>query len=149
VTTEGVPDEAEGAALSASVTTEDPRSATALAQPLVGQSLLHLRLGAGDAQLHFTEDFTVTFEGPIEVATAPDGPVVPYGLDGVALLLPLVNAEVAQVGISDDGALSLTVGRTTLRCGADPAFEAWSYTGPGGRRVVSMPEGGLAIWDAI
>jgi Family of unknown function (DUF6188) len=135
--------------LPAPVTTEDARSATALALPLVGQSLLQLGLGVGDAQLHFTGGITVTFGGPIEVAAAPDGPVVPFGLDGVALLLPLLNGEVTHVGVSDDGALFLTVGGTTLRCGADPDFEAWNYTGPGGRRVVSMPGGELAIWDAI
>ena len=149
MTTEGGPDEVDGAALPAAVTTEDARSATALAQPCVGQSLIQLRLGVGDAQLHFTGDFTVTLEGPIEVAAAPDGPVVPYALDGVALLLPLLNADVTRVGVSDDGALSLRFGGTTLRCGADLDFEAWNYTGPGSTRVVSMPGGGLAIWDAI
>jgi hypothetical protein len=149
VTSEGAPDEADGAALPAAVTTEEARWATALAQPLVGQSLVHLCLGAGDAQLHFTGDFTVTFEAAIEVSAAPDGPVVPYALDGVALLLSLPNADAIRVGVSDDGALLLTVDGTTLRCGADPDFEAWHYTGPRGRRVVSMPGGGLAIWDAI
>jgi hypothetical protein len=89
------------------------------------------------------------FEGQIDVAATADGPVVPYAFDGVALLLPLLNADVTHVGVSDDGALSLTVGGTTLRCGAAPDFEAWNCTGTGGRRVVSMPGGGLAIWDAI
>jgi hypothetical protein len=71
VTTEDAPDEADGAAMPAAVTTEDARWATALARPLVGQSLVQLCLGAGDAQLHFTGDFTVTFEGAIEVTAAP------------------------------------------------------------------------------
>ncbi len=149
VTTEGAPDETDGAALPAAVTTDHARWATALAQPLIGQSLVQLCLGAGDAQLHFTGDFTVNFEGPIEVAAVPDAPVVPYVLDGVALFLPLLNSDVTHVGVSDDGALSLAVGGTTLRCGADPDFEAWNYDGPGGRRVVSMPGGRLAVWDAV
>ena len=131
------------------MTTEDARWATALAQPLVGRSLIQLRLGVGEAQLHFTGDFTVTFEGAVEVAAAPDEPLVPYALDGVALLLPLLNGDVTHVGVSDEGALSMTVDGASVRCGAAPDFEAWNYTGPGGSRVVSMPGGGLAIWDAV
>jgi Family of unknown function (DUF6188) len=150
MTTEDAPADARAAGLSAAPSSEAALVATALAQPLVGQSLVQLRLGAGDAQLHFTGHFTITFESPlVVVGPAPDGPVVPYALDGVALLLPLLNADVELVGVSDDGALSVTVGGTTLRCGMDPDFEAWNYTGPGGRLVVSVPGGRLAIWDAM
>jgi hypothetical protein len=72
--------------------------------------------------------------------------VVPYALEAVALLL--LNGDVTHVGVSDDGAFSVTVEATTLQCDADPDCEAWDCTGPGGR-VISMPGGGLAIWDAI
>ena len=147
VTTEGGPGEAAGAALPAIAATEDARWATALARPLVGQWLIQLCLGVGDAQLRFADDFTVNLEGPIGVAPAVSDPVVPYALEGVALLLPLLNGEVTHVAVSDDGALSLTVGGTTLRCGPDPDFEAWNFTGPGVEQVVSTPGGGLAIWS--
>jgi hypothetical protein len=146
MTTESGPGDAARAALPDAATTEDARSATALAQPLVGQWLAQLCVGAGDAQLRFANDFEVTFEGPIAVASAVSAPAMPNALDGVALLLPLLNGEVTDVGVSDDGALSLTVGGTILRCGADPDFEAWNFTRPGGERVVSTPGGALAIW---
>jgi hypothetical protein len=98
VSTAGGPGEAARAELPATATTtEDARWATALAQPLVGQWLTQLCLGAGDAQLRFADDFTVTFEGSIGAAPAVSDPVVPYALEGVALLLPLLNGEVTHV----------------------------------------------------
>jgi hypothetical protein len=68
------------------------------------QWVTQLRLGAADAELRFADDFTVIFEGPIGVVSAVTAPVVPYTLDGVALLLPLLNGEVTPVGVSNDGA---------------------------------------------
>lgn len=54
----------------------------------------------------------------------------------------------ADVGISEDGELSLTVGGTSVRSGSDPDLQAWNFTGPRGELVVSTPGGGLAVWDA-
>lgn len=33
-----------------------------------------------------------------------------------------------------------------LNSRADPSFEAWEVLGPGGWRIISMPEGKLAVW---
>ena len=126
------------------MTVEDAHSGTRQVQSLVGQSLSQLCLGPGDAQLRFSSGVTVTFENPITVAAG--GSVVPYALEGVALLLPLFNGEVSDVAVEDDGVLSLVIAGTTLRCRPDPDYEAWQVTGRDVGLVVCTPGGGLAIW---
>ena len=130
------------------MTAEDVRSATAQLQPLVGQSLSQLCLGVGDAQLRFSDGATVSVENAITVAGGEGQPVVPYALHGVAVLLPLLNGEVDDVGVEADGALSLTLAGTALRCGPDPDFESWQVSGRGVGLVVCLPGGDLAIWQA-
>ncbi len=121
--------------------------AAALAQALVGQSLDQLCVGPGDTQLRFSHA-DVSLWSPIRVSTAADSVVQPYTLDGVALLLPLLSSEVVAVAISPNGELSLTLDGTTLRCGSDPHYEAWSYNGPRGEKIVCVPGEELAIWTA-
>lgn len=129
------------------MSTDDAAQATALAQDLLGQSLDQLCVGAGAAQLRFT-DSTVSLWSTIRVSTGADALVRPYTLDGVALLLPLMNGEVTAVGIDSRGGLSFTLGGATVRCGSDPGYEAWSYDGRQGEKVVCTPGGDLAIWHA-
>ncbi len=119
--------------------------ATALTPTLVGQSLDQLCVGPGDAQLRFS-DSNVSLWSPIRVSTASDALVQSYTLDAVALLLPLLTNDVAAVAISPSGELSLTLGGTTLWCRSAPQYEAWSYKGPRGEKVVCTPGGDLAIW---
>lgn len=126
--------------------TDDAAHATALAQGLLGQSLDQLCLGAGDAQLRFTHS-TVALWSTIGVSTGDAAVVRPYSLDGVALLLTLLNDEVTAAGIDSSGNLSLTLGGTTVWCGSDPDHEAWSYDGRHGEKVVCTPGGDLAIWN--
>ena len=127
--------------------TDDAAHATALAQELLGQSLDQLCLGTGDAQLRFTHS-TVSMWSTIGVSTGEDALVRPYALDGVALLLPLLNGDVTAVEIDSSGRLSFTLGDTTVWCGSDPDHEAWSYDGRRGEKVVCTPGGNLAIWNA-
>ncbi|WP_037138756.1 DUF6188 family protein [Rhodococcoides fascians] len=62
--------------------------------------------------------------------------------------LNFVGRVIEQARVSDDGALRLMFNDgTTLVAPADPDYEAWTISGPGGAMVVSMPGGGLAIWD--
>lgn len=110
-------------------------------------SLDQLCVGGYDVQLHFT-DSAVSLWSPIRVSTGGDASVQPHSLDGVALLLPLLNAEVTAVGIDVSAELSLSLGGATIRCGSHPYYEAWSYDGPEGGKVVCTPGGDLAIWSA-
>lgn len=126
---------------------DDASHATALTRALLGQSLDRLCVGAGDAQLRFT-DSTISLWSTIRVSAGVDGLVQPYSLEGVALLLPLLNGEVTSVDIDSSGGLSLTLGAATLWCGSDPDDEAWSYDGPQGEKVICAPGGDLAIWNA-
>ncbi len=119
----------------------DAAHATALVQALLGQSLDQFCVGAGDAQLRFT-DSTVCLWSTIRVSTGVDALVRPYILDGVALLLPLMKGEVTAVDIDSRGRLAFTLGGATVWCGSDPDYEAWSYDGPQGEKVVCTPGGG-------
>ncbi|MGY5885822.1 DUF6188 family protein [Modestobacter lacusdianchii] len=127
--------------------TDDAAHATALAQELLGQSLDQLCVGAADAQLRFTHS-TVSLWSTIGVSTGDDALVRPYTPDGVALLLPLLGGEVSAVDIDSRGRLSFTLGGATVSCGRDPDYEAWSYDGRQGEKVVCTPGGDLAIWNA-
>jgi hypothetical protein len=127
--------------------TNDAAHASALAQRLLGQSFDQLCVGAGDVQLRFTHS-TVSLWATIGVSTGGDALVQPYTLDGVALLLPLLNDEVTAVDIDPSGRLSLTLGGATVWCGSDPDYEAWTYDGRHGEKVVCTPGGDLAIWNA-
>lgn len=118
--------------------------ATRLLQQLVGGSLDQLCVGDGEVQLQLSTGHSVQFESPIVVAGAAAVPA--HGLDGLALLVPLLNEEVADVVADDAGGLVLTLGTTTLRCPATPESEAWNVSGPRGVLVVSTPGGGLATW---
>ncbi len=129
---------------------QDAAQATSLAQILVGQQLTQLCAGIADAQLHFSAvDASINLWSPIRAATAAtDLAVDPYGLDGVAVLLPLLNSDVVAVQVADSGELSLTIGETTVSCASDPGYEAWSLTGRQGTMVVCVPGGRLEIWGA-
>ena len=129
------------------IPSDDAAHATALAQALIGQSLDQVCVGAGDAQLRFT-DSTVALSSPIRVSTSAAAPVPPYTLDAIAMLLPLLNGDVTAVAIDASGELSLELNGATLSCGSDPSYEAWAYDGRHGEKVVCTPGGDLAIWNA-
>ena len=126
---------------------DEAAHARVLAQELLGQSLDQLCVGAGDAQLRFTHS-TVSLWSTIGVSTGDGALVRPYTFHGVALLLPLLNGEVTGVDIDPSGRLSVTLGDATVWCGSDPDYEAWSYDGRQGEKVVCTPGGELAIWNA-
>ena len=126
---------------------DDAAHATALAQELLGQSFDQLCVGAGDVQLRFTKS-TVSLWSTIGVSTGNDALVQPYTLVGVALLLPLLTREVTAANIDPSGRLSLMLGGATVWCGSDPDYEAWSFDGRHGEKVVCTPGGDLAIWKA-
>jgi hypothetical protein len=130
------------------VASADGLLASALAKALLGHTLDQLCVGDGDMQLNFTGNFNITLESAISVVQTEEVVAPPYALEGIALLLPLLNSEVTDVVISDSGDLVVTFGETTVRCGGGSGFEPWHFSGPSGEKVVSLPSGGLAIWPA-
>jgi len=120
--------------------------ANALAQALVGQSLGQLRVGVADAQLQFAMA-SLSLWAPIRLASAADGGVYPFGLDGLAVLLPLLNGDVTAVVIGMGGGLSLSIDGITVTCDSDPAYEAWCYNGSGGEVIACTPGGDLTTWS--
>ena len=126
----------------------DAARATTLIQVLVGRSLDQVCVGVADAQLGFT-GATVSLWSLIRVPPGSETAAVrPHTLDGLTLLVPLLDGSVAAAGVSDSGELTLTIGGTTVSCGSDPDYEAWSFSGPDGETVVCTPGGSLTIWSA-
>lgn len=125
---------------------EDVRAAQELVQTLVGQSFTQLCVSVGDVHLRFTGELGVSFGAPVRVGEADEAPTVPYGLDGLALLVPLLGGDVTEAAVSDTDELAVTISGTTVRCGSAPEYEAWTFNGPAAELVVCMPSGGLAIW---
>jgi hypothetical protein len=67
--------------------------------------------------------------------------------DALDALRQLVDRTIEDATADDVGALHLTFERgARLTVEPDPAYEAWSVSGPGGALVVSTPGGKLAIW---
>ena len=115
---------------------------------MIGQGLNQLCVGAYGLQLHFDGGLSITFETEVRRADGAGVPVAPYTLEGLSLLVPLLNGNVTGVVVKGRGGLSLTIDRTELHCPSHPDFEAWNLTGPDGVLVVCTPGGDLAIWSA-
>ena len=65
----------------------------------------------------------------------------------VRVLLDLVGTTILSINYTDQGDLELALPGARLKVARSPDFEAWSLVGPEKERVVSMPGGGLAIWE--
>ncbi|WP_336032392.1 DUF6188 family protein [Geodermatophilus sp. FMUSA9-8] len=126
----------------------DVEEADRLLRSLEGRSADQVRVGVGDVQVVLDDGSLLTLACPVAVAGRSGPRVEPTTLDGVALLHPWLRTTARDAGVDVTGALSFTVGPTRLRCAPDPSYEAWTYDGPGGAKVVCMPGGGLAIWGA-
>lgn len=64
--------------------------------------------------------------------------------------LDLLSEQVITAASADaDGTLSLTVANgATLHVAPSEDFEAWTLAGPHGQKIVCLPGGQLATWDA-
>jgi len=103
-----------------------------------------VRLSNGSWELRIEQPFWVT---------EPDGTehlVVPEEAAHLDIVLAAVlRATVEGASAFKDGHLELRLdGGTVLRVPPDEGFEAWTVTGPGGIRLVSLPGGELAIWES-
>lgn len=126
---------------------EHAAQARTLLRALEGRDLELLGVDVGQAYLTFTGNQCVTLGGVIYLDDVPTR-AQPQTLDGLALLLPLLNDAVAVASAEDNGRLLLTVGDRTIRCGPDAEYEAWQYNSPDGTLVVCLPGGGLSIWSS-
>lgn len=63
-------------------------------------------------------------------------------------LQPLVSETVTSAVAHDSGTLVLTFANAaSLQVEPDTHYEAWTFAGPKGAKVVCMPGGELAIWS--
>lgn len=123
---------------------EDALTAQQLLNALVGRRLGQLGVGVGQVTLEFDGHHFIALEGAVEGGGRM---ATPQALDGLALLLPMLNEVVRDVSVEDGGGLLLTVGDVRLRCDALERYEAWNYSAPGGQLVVCLPGGGLSVWS--
>jgi hypothetical protein len=127
-----------------------PAEATDLLQVVVGATLSVLVVGLTSVHLPFDADVAVTLEGPIRTdsgsGTASD-PVDPHSVPGLALLQPLLGAQVGAATAHEGGALTLELGAVTLRCDGDLYYEPWSLTLADGRQLTSTPGGGFVVTE--
>jgi hypothetical protein len=114
----------------------------------------------GQTVTQVSADFTVSlvtdanYEVRIETVFSmrtPDGDLnFPLGndaIDPVPVRL-LLHQTVTSSAAEGSGALALAFsGGTTLRVEPHEMFEAWTITGPGGRKIVCMAGGELAVWS--
>lgn len=101
------------------------------------------------------EHFRITIEESF-VLEHPDGTthvVEPGGdFDQLAPVLLLSRSKVVAEGRAfDDGRLEVIMQdgcRLSVVPDPESAYESWNVTGPDGLRIVSMPEGELALWGS-
>ena len=125
----------------------DVQDVERLLRPLIGQALNQLCVGVGDLQLRFDGGLSITFETEVRRADGAGVPVAPYTLEGLSLLVPLLNGNVTGAAVNGLGGLSLTIDRTELHCPSHRDFEAWNFRRPDGVLVVCTPGGDLAVWS--
>jgi hypothetical protein len=96
--------------------------------------------------------FEVRIEQPFELlGGVDDGPMsLSWEGDPTALgpALAVLHAELDEALAFKDGRLELRLGYGgRLRVPASDEFEAWTFAGPDGLRLVSMPGGELGVWS--
>lgn len=101
--------------------------------------------------LYTSGRWSVTVESALAFADA-DGPA-PHSEgddpESVAALGPRLHGLTIRTAAVEDGALRLAfTDGAELTAPPDPRYESWGVTGPAGQRVVCMPGGELAVWDA-
>lgn len=94
-------------------------------------------------EIRIEEDYTVT-TGQSTTTHSPEPASDNAGP------LDLLNEQVITAATADaDGTLSLTVANgATLQVVPSEDFEAWTLAGPHGHKIVCLPGGELAIWEA-
>jgi hypothetical protein len=113
-------------------------------QRLVGEMLPQICVGQFDVQLRFYGDMRVDIWNRIRTGGSSDSWVEPFTLEGLHLLLPLLNRQLTAVAVSNDGNLELVFDETRLICKSDEDYESWTFAEPTGDMVVCTAGGELA-----
>lgn len=115
---------------------------------LAGRTLEGVQFGY-TLTLQFTDLHEVQIEQPIRITAGGEPVEVSAEAEWSEPISALVRDSVTGAEALADGTLVITfAGGTELRVGPNPDYESWTVTGPGGMRVVCLPGGELAVWDA-
>src|ERR1022692_2862519 len=96
-------------------------------------------------ELRLETQFTFTEPDSEPIVIDPERP------DAAALkVLGLLHKVIRAFHVAESGSLVLAVeGGSGIRTEADDAYEAWTIAGRRGEKVVCLPGGELAIWNAV
>jgi len=101
----------------------------------------HLSATNGTWELRLESGFVVTANGTERLVVPESGANVPAALD-------VLRAEVVEAVAYKDGALRVSCADgVQVAAPPDEGYEAWTLTGPGGARLVSLPGGEIAVWS--
>jgi hypothetical protein len=93
-------------------------------------------------ELRIERPFVIALAG-LEVRLDPQGDPT-----ALAPALSLLHADVVDATAFEDGRLVVRfAGGNELRVPASSDYEAWTFAGPYGLRLVSIPGGALGIWQ--
>lgn len=115
---------------------------------LEGRTVTQARAGF-TVSLDLGADNEVRVETDFVMRTADGDRHFSLGAESVdqAALDSLLGQEVTSAVVGESGALFLAFGDgVSLRVEPHDVYEAWTFAGPGGRKVVCMPGGELAVW---
>ena len=64
-------------------------------------------------------------------------------------LVGLLHRTISSAEVDEDGTLRLTLdSEVQVEVHPGRKFEAWTFDGAAGEKLVALPGGGLAVWDA-
>ena len=99
-------------------------------------------------QLSFSGGYGVQIESELRLETSNHRTAVRPGVGAPDHLTSLIGQAVSAALAEDTGALDLRFTEGAhLRVEPDNDFEAWNLFGPQGLKVVSLPGGGLSVWQ--
>jgi hypothetical protein len=131
---------------------DDVGLANRMLRAIIGHRLLAFRMSLGSGVLlEFTDDacHELTIEAELRFRSA-DGPARrgdPIGLVVAEQLIRLLEATVTTASVDQGGDLTIAFGEDRLVVPCDAMYEAWQLRSDKGLLIVSMPGGGLAIWQ--
>jgi hypothetical protein len=129
---------------------DDTELTNRLLGALTGHHLLAFRMGIG-VRLDFDDDacHELTIEGELRFPQS-DGSQLrgdPIGLTVAEQLIRLLGTTVTAAGVDRDGDLTIAFGDDSLIVPCSDMYESWQLRSGEELLIVSMPGGGLAIWQ--
>jgi Family of unknown function (DUF6188) len=117
---------------------------------LAGQRVVSTEFGY-TATIVFSGGFEIRVESAFTLRAEDGDRRLTPGADieqGAARLGTVVGHVVVVAAADDGGELRVDLdGGMRLLVGPDPDYEAWTFAGADGTKVVCRPGGGLAVWS--